>query len=76
MEFWRNDRGDEGRVAVNGIMQAVERTAAGRVSFSMPLYSETDAQLEYGIEKISNLNLVDGAERTNQLVKFELRYRY
>jgi len=35
-----------------------------------------DAQLGYGIEKVSNLNLVSGVEQTNQLVKFEMTYRY
>ncbi len=72
LEYIYTNRGMVGRVPG----QAIERKHAGRIFWSLPLYGETDAQLEYGIEKISNLNLVDGAERTNQLVKFELRYRY
>jgi hypothetical protein len=57
-------------------MQAIERKHAGRVSWAMPLYGDADAKLLYGVEKITNLNLIGGAERTNQLLVFELRYRY
>ncbi len=56
--------------------QAIERKHAGRVNWSLPLYGDSDARVGYGIEKISNLDLVDGAERTNQLFTVELRYRY
>ena len=56
--------------------QAIERKHAGRIFWSLPLYEAIDAQLGYGIERVSNLNLVEGVERTNQLVKVELRYRY
>ncbi len=56
--------------------QAIERKHAGRIFWSLPVYGDIDGQIGYGIEKIANLNLVDGQERTNQLVKFELRYRY
>lgn len=56
--------------------QAIERKHAGRVNWSLPLYGDSDARVGYGIEKIGNLNLVDGAERTNQLFTVELRYRY
>jgi hypothetical protein len=76
LEFWRTDRGDEGRVAVNGTMQAVERLAAGRVSWSMPLYGDMDLNLTYGYEKITSFDLVLGVNQTNQLSTMELRYRY
>ena len=76
LEFWRTDRGDEGRVAVNGIMQAVERLAAGRASWSMPLYGDVDLNLTYGYEKITNFNLVPGTNQTNQLSTMGLSYRY
>lgn len=56
--------------------QAIERKHAGRVSWNLPLRGELDVQVLYGIEKVANLNLVEGAGQTNQLVRFELRYRY
>jgi len=56
--------------------QAMESKHAGRVSWMLPIYGDLDGQLLYGIETISNLNLVAGATRTNQLAMFELRYRY
>lgn len=56
--------------------QVIERKHAGRIFWSLPVYGDIDGQIGYGIEKIANLNLVDGRERTNQLMKFELRYRY
>jgi hypothetical protein len=56
--------------------QAIERKHAGRIFWDLPLSTGLDAQFGYGIEKITNLNLVDGAERTNQLLKLEMRYRY
>jgi hypothetical protein len=85
LEYFHTDRGQEGRVNVNssgiydpvsGSMQAMEHKDAGRISWSLPIYGEIDGQMLYGIEKISNLNLVDGARRTNQLISLELRYRY
>jgi hypothetical protein len=85
LEYFHTDRGQEGRVRVNsagqydplnGVMQAMEHKDAGRVSWSLPIYGYLDGQLLYGVEKISNLNLVEGATRTNHLAAFELRYRY
>jgi len=72
LEYFYTNRGMIGRVQG----QAIERKNAGRISWSLPVYGDMDAQLLYGIEKINNLNLVDGAHRTNQLFSFELRYRY
>jgi hypothetical protein len=54
----------------------MESKHAGRISWSLPVYGDVDATLLYGVETISNLNLVEGATRTNQLTTFELRYRY
>jgi hypothetical protein len=54
----------------------MESKHAGRISWALPVYGYVDAQIGYGIERISNLNLVDGVGRTNQLLRFELRYRY
>ena len=84
LEYIYTNRGMAGRVRVNGsgqydpngVKQAIERKHAGRVSWAMPLYGDADAKLLYGVEKTTNLNLVGGAERTNQLFVFELRYRY
>ncbi|QSV44863.1 capsule assembly Wzi family protein [Geobacter benzoatilyticus] len=84
LEFIRTDRGHEGRVTVdadgrfdpNGVMQAIEKKHAGRVSWTLPLYGDVDMNLLYGIEKIKNVDLVAGDDRTNQLFKMELRYRY
>ncbi len=85
LEYFHTDRGQEGRVKVNssgqfdpvnGVMQAMEHKDAGRISWTLPIYGEVDGQLLYGFEKINNLNLVEGAKRSNQLFSFELRYRY
>ncbi len=56
--------------------QSIERKHAGRILWNLPVTASLDAQLGYGIEKISNLNLVDGVGQTNQLVKIEVRYNY
>jgi hypothetical protein len=66
------DRGIVGRIGD----QALERKHAGRIFWDLPLSDDLTAQFGYGIEKISNMNLVAGVERTNQLLKFELRYKY
>lgn len=84
LEYIFTTRGNAGRVTVNssghfdstGSLQAIERKHAGRIFWSLPLYGDMDGQVGYGIEKIANQNLVAGRERTNQLLKFELRYRY
>jgi len=72
LEYIYTNRGMVGRLPG----QAIERKQAGRVFWGLPLYGDIDAQIGYGIEKIVNLNLIDGAERTNQLFTLELRYRY
>lgn len=84
LEYFYTNRGMVGRVPVdtsgqyapNGIMQAIERKHAGRVSWLLPLHDDADARLAYGVEKISNLDLTNGVERTNQLLSVEFRYRY
>lgn len=72
LEYFYTERGRSYRTGD----QVMESKHAGRIFWDLPLYGDLDAQLGYGIEKIANLNLVDGAERTNQLLKFEIRYRY
>ncbi len=56
--------------------QAIERKNAGRISWDLPLFETVDTKLLYGIERINNLNLVDGVYRTNQLATIEFRYNY
>lgn len=72
LEYFYTERGRTNRVPG----QVMESKHAGRVFWTLPIHGDVDAQLEYGVEKISNLNLVNGAQRTNQLFKMELRYRY
>jgi four helix bundle protein len=72
LEYIYTNRGMASRVPG----QAIERKHAGRIFWSMPVYGDVDGQLGYGVEKIGNFNLMDGQDQINQLVKFELRYRY
>jgi len=72
LEYFYTNRGMVSRMPG----QAVERKHAGRIFWSLPLNDTIDAQLGYGIERVSNLNLSDGVDRTNQLLKIELRYCY
>ncbi|HEX8961113.1 MAG TPA: capsule assembly Wzi family protein, partial [Geobacteraceae bacterium] len=84
LEYFRTDRGHEGRVPVdavgnydpNGVMQSLERKNAVRVFWNLPLYGEWDANLMYGWEHIDNFNLVAGVEQTNLVMKVDLKYRY
>ncbi len=72
LEYFYTERGRSYRTG----NQAMESKHAGRLTWALPIYGDMDGQLLYGIEKIDNLNLVEGAARTNQLATFELRYRY
>ncbi|NVN91129.1 MAG: capsule assembly Wzi family protein [Desulfuromonadales bacterium] len=56
--------------------QVMESKHAGRIFWSLPVRGDIDAQIGYGFEKINNLNLINGVDRTNHLLKLELRYRY
>jgi hypothetical protein len=76
LEFIYTNRGMVGRVDIDGVRQAVERKYAGRIFWDLPLSADLDAKFGYGIERINNLNLVGGFERTNQMLKFELKYKY
>lgn len=76
LEYIYTNRGMIGRIPVQGVNQAIERKHAGRVFWDLPLCEDLDAQFGYGIEKIENVNLIAGIDRTNQLLKLELRYRY
>jgi hypothetical protein len=84
LEAIRTSRGDFGRITVDpsgrfdatGVMQAVERKVALRAFWTLPVHGDWDAQLMYGHEWIDNLELRQGASRTNQLLRAELSYRY
>jgi hypothetical protein len=54
----------------------VERKNAARAFLSLPLYGDIDMKLMYGWEKINNFNLVGGENRTNQVFKVDVSYRY
>jgi hypothetical protein len=56
--------------------QVEEQKNALRGLWRLPVYGDWDAELMYGWERVDNLNLVSGAQQTNQLVKFDLSYRY
>lgn len=72
LEYIYTNRGTIGPVAG----QPIERKHAGRFLWCLPLSAGLDALLGYGIEKVANLNLMEGADVTNQLLRLELRYRY
>lgn len=72
LEYIYTNRGMVSRVPG----QSIERKHAGRIFWTLPLNDTLDTQTGYGVERVSNLNLVDGMQRTNQLLKVELRYRY
>ncbi len=76
LELYRTDRGHEGRVEVNGVRQGIERKYAGTISWNLPLVGDVDLNLMYGRERISNFNLANGVDQTNQLFKAEMSYRY
>jgi len=72
LEYFYTERGRTNRVPG----QVMESKHAGRIFWTLPLYGDADIRFEYGIEKIANLNLVGGIDRTNQLVTIQLSYRY
>jgi len=72
LEYFHTDRGETGRLAG----QAIERKNAARAVWNFPLYGRIDVGLMYGWERVNNVNLVGGVNRTNQLVKIDLIYRY
>jgi hypothetical protein len=85
LEYYHTERGNLGRVPVNssgqvdlqnGVLQAVERKNSVRTFWDLPLHGEFDLQLMYGWERIHNLNLMEGVDRTNQIFKMDVSYRY
>jgi hypothetical protein len=57
-------------------MQAVERKDSARLVWTLPLYKDFDCGITYGLERVRNRDLVGGDNRTNQLVKLEVSFRY
>jgi len=76
LEYWHGERGNLGRVPVNGVMQALERKDSVRGTWTLPLYGEFDCGLTYGWERVRNRNLVGGQDRDNQLALVQVSYRY
>ncbi|HJV36780.1 capsule assembly Wzi family protein [Geomonas sp.] len=84
LEWFHTSRGTHGRLPVDaagnfdpfGVMQAVERKNALRAMWTLPVYGQWNALLSYGIEWVDNYNLQPGVDRTNQVARVELTYRY
>ncbi|SNB45070.1 capsule assembly Wzi family protein [Geobacter sp. DSM 9736] len=84
LEYIHGERGNVGRVTVNavgefdpaGILQAVERRNSWRVEWNLPLRGDIDFNALYGWERINNVDLRPGSDRTNQVFKVDISYRY
>jgi hypothetical protein len=85
LELIYTERGNQGRVSLNsagevvksgGTRQSKERKEAVRAFWNLPLVGDTDLNLMYGWEDIHNLNLVGGENRTNQIFRLDISYRY
>lgn len=84
LESFYTTRGESGRLPVDaggrydvdGEMQAVERKLALRGFWSLPVGDDWSALVMYGWEKIRNVDLRAGDDRTNQLARVELTYKY
>lgn len=84
LDYIHTERGGFGRVPVNssgafdanGTMQAIERKNGWRISWEIPIAKELELGLMYGWERIENFNLVGGDDRTNQIGKVDLAWRY
>ncbi len=72
LEYFYTRRGVVGKMPG----QTVEQKDALRGFWRLPVYGNWDTELMYGWEHINNINLVAGAEQTNQIVKVDLSYRY
>lgn len=72
LEYFYTERGQIGRVSG----QALEKKHAGRISWAMPVFGDMDTTLRYGVEQITNVDLVGSADRFNQLFLVDVSYRY
>jgi hypothetical protein len=76
LDYINGERGNLGRVPVDGVMQSVERRNAYRLWWNFPMFDRVDVSVMYGRERIHNLNLVGGSKKTNQLLTTSLSYRF
>ncbi|GFO55082.1 hypothetical protein GMSM_20890 [Geomonas sp. Red276] len=84
IEGIRTTRGDMGRLPIDatgrydaaGTMEALEKKYAVRVFWMVPVKGEWNALLSWGHERVENFNLQPGVNRTNELLRAELSYRY
>ncbi|MCM2358018.1 MAG: capsule assembly Wzi family protein [Geobacteraceae bacterium] len=84
LEYIHGERGNLGRVPVNGSgafdpngeLQAVERKNSWRAFWNFPVLELVDGGIMYGWERVDNLNLAGGVSQTNQVVQVDLSYRY
>ena len=72
LEYIYTDRGRQGRI--DG--QAVEIKNAWKLVWALPLHRDLDLVLGYGYEKVRNMNLVSGVNRTNQSGTATMNYLY
>jgi len=71
-DYIHTERGNTGRV--DG--QSLERVNAVRAFWNYPLAEKLDIKLLYGWERVENLNLAGGQQRTNNLATAELTCRF
>ena len=76
LEYYHTERGNSGRVFVNGEQQAVERKNSYRAFWTVPITGSMDLGFMYGWERVHNVELVGGVARSNQLLKIDLSYLY
>jgi hypothetical protein len=56
--------------------QSLERKYAWRAAWNLPVMDILDLRLTGGWERVTNLNLVEGAGRENRLLAVDLAYRF
>lgn len=72
IDLIRTIRGNLGRVAG----QAIERKNALRLFCNVPLADRFDLKLQFGTERVSDKDLVEGVNRNNSIAVIEMNYRY
>lgn len=72
VDYIRTFRGNTGRLAG----QSLESKHAIRGSWLLPLSDRLDLKATYGWERVNNLNLVGGADVTNNLAVVEAMFRF
>lgn len=72
IDYIYTTRGNLGRLEG----QALEEKHAARLFWNFPLADKLDMKMLFGAEQVTNMNLVDGADRNNSLAMIELSYRF